>query len=416
MKRLLFLFVLLAIVIGISPIYAQAQLSGVLTVESVMGYVIQMNLTVSNIGNQPFSHQFSDSEISFFSIDGVEQHEAVLPVILPYSLDPGETDTFTMINFYPLSSGAHTIQAYFAVYNTQNEPLALGEPVVVTIAQTIAVNFGDSAELSRIPVDFYWRNSLYECIYTAEELGHTAGWITAVSFYPQFTTESMMQQPLSIYLGNTTLNNLTDDWADPFDMGLNFYGNVDFPIGQEEVLIPLQYGVYYNGTGNLVMMVFRAMTPSYQYTVDPFHAVTADPLRSRKAYSDAVNLHPLNPPDPVETQHIGFMPKTTFYLIPAEPSGNSDDNVPAPGLSVSHYPNPVMGSCTFKLQTDSALPASIEIYNLRGQKVNTLNDNAGNMMQWDTKDASGKLCPAGMYFYRCKAGKSSVTQRMIILR
>ena len=111
-KRLsIFVLFLLA---GIS-LFGQANINGVLIVDSVQGYEVNLTLMLTNNASDPFEYSFPSNELCYFSIDGVPVHFSSLPVVTPYLLAPGETDSFPLINTRPLSSGTHVFQAYLAL-------------------------------------------------------------------------------------------------------------------------------------------------------------------------------------------------------------------------------------------------------------------------------------------------------------
>ncbi len=92
-----------------------------------------------------------------------------------------------------------------------------------------------------------------------------------------------------------------------------------------------------------------------------------------------------------------------------------------------NYPNPFNPSTTisFSITTESTEKVGIEIFNVKGQKIRTLEcidcDNAASspMMHsivWDGRDDSGKAVPSGIYYYKLNAGKQSETKKMILLK
>lgn len=71
---------------------------------------------------------------------------------------------------------------------------------------------------------------------------------------------------------------------------------------------------------------------------------------------------------------------------------------------------------SFTLST--AAPASVKIYNLRGQCVRVLLDkqtvNGAQVLLWDGKDRSGRKVADGVYFARITSPELNATQRLII--
>jgi hypothetical protein len=83
-------------------------------------------------------------------------------------------------------------------------------------------------------------------------------------------------------------------------------------------------------------------------------------------------------------------------------------------------PNPVKGSAEFRFGLARDQRASLEIYNVLGQKVKTLvNGNlaAGNhSVKWDGCDQNGRKVSSGIYVYRLAAGENTSTRRFTVIR
>lgn len=86
----------------------------------------------------------------------------------------------------------------------------------------------------------------------------------------------------------------------------------------------------------------------------------------------------------------------------------------------NNYPNPFNPETviTFQLQQESRV--SLEIFNVRGQKVKTLiNDNIMpglHQVVWDGTDQTGEKVSSGIYLYRLIAGKYNNTKKMILIK
>jgi len=188
--------------------------------------------------------------------------------------------------------------------------------IVVQAAGTIAVTIGDGTELANIPVDMFWRNSLFETIYQAGEI-NTGGIITSIAFYNNFIT-NLMQKPTKIWLGITQQTDLAGGWIPATSLVQVFDGNVDYPSGTNTILIPLQTPFVYGG-GNLVMMVNRPMDTTYFNFLDQFASQTVGNNRSLVVSDDGEEYFPNNPPTG-QGDLSGQFPKTTFYLTTAGPN------------------------------------------------------------------------------------------------
>ncbi len=173
------------------------------------------------------------------------------------------------------------------------------------------VTIGAGTQNARLPLDFYYCNSLYETLYLSHELGFTAGTITSLALYNQFSFP-VLNSPIKIWLGSTGQHNLSNGWIPASELTLVFEGNVDFPDGNNTILITLRTPYLYTG-GNLVMMVNRPMDSSAYSLNNFFKCQTSGTNRARNIYDDYVSYDPYNPPAGSLT---GQFPKITFYYTP----------------------------------------------------------------------------------------------------
>jgi len=87
---------------------------------------------------------------------------------------------------------------------------------------------------------------------------------------------------------------------------------------------------------------------------------------------------------------------------------------------LGNYPNPFNPETRIAFTTKENGPVSIDIYNIKGQKVRSLlneNKEAGShTVVWNGKDDNGKNVASGVFFYRMKSGKYSSTKKMILMK
>ncbi len=116
-----------------------------------------------------------------------------------------------------------------------------------------------------------------------------------------------------------------------------------------------------------------------------------------------------------------FMFTVDDVLIYQAPSwdNNINDIVCASQLK-GNYPNPFNPETTISFTTKKNGPVSIDVFNIKGQKVRTLlneNRQAGNhIVVWNGKDDSGNSLASGVFFYRMKSGKYTSTKKMILMK
>ena len=115
--------------------------------------------------------------------------------------------------------------------------------------------------------------------------------------------------------------------------------------------------------------------------------------------------------------------------VPTPGEENSDDwvseggwetnevsaEIPKDFILLDAYPNPFNAVTTINYELPSAAQVKIEIYNLAGQKVETLVDglvSAGrHQVAWDASRYS-----SGIYFYQVTAGENVLAKRMTLLK
>lgn len=110
----------------------------------------------------------------------------------------------------------------------------------------------------------------------------------------------------------------------------------------------------------------------------------------------------------------------TLNVFNANPSGNADEALIPAIASISSYPNPSRSMVNFSYSLPKAVKVSMEIYNLKGQKVRNLQnahvEKGEHSFVWDSKDESGKPCASGVYLYRFQSGMQTVTGKQVIIR
>ena len=103
-----------------------------------------------------------------------------------------------------------------------------------------------------------------------------------------------------------------------------------------------------------------------------------------------------------------------------------NEEIPQPQLTMFNYANAFNPSTTisFNLTAENAEHAEIEIYNIKGQKVKTLEcgeslstiaDGVGYSIMWDGTDTNNQPVGSGVYLYKLKVNDKTVAARKCIL-
>jgi len=331
-------------------------------------------------------------------------------------IPPGQTIIYDLA-WTPSATGPLTIHGKVVLPGDEvpSNDLTPALNLIVFPAGTGNVTIGAGDVTARVPVDMYWKNSLWEGIYYPSEFGFGATNVLGLGLYNNFT-QDLLGMPTKIWLGATNAANLSAGWIPSTQLSLVFDGEVDYPIGENTVNILFDTPFPYFG-GNLVMMVNRPMDTQYYSSSDNFYCQTEGGNRALIVYSDYVNFDPADPPS--DPYIIGLFPKTTFFYG----SGTPADDPQAPALAtrlLGCHPNPFNPETAIAFRLKESSRVRIAVYNLKGQLVATLLDDelsAGlHSVAWDGRDDSGRPASSGMYLLRMSAGNYAGSLKMILLK
>lgn len=113
---------------------------------------------------------------------------------------------------------------------------------------------------------------------------------------------------------------------------------------------------------------------------------------------------------------------TTFpYVVTVQPYvSNEDENAVITDLQMSVYPNPFADKVNISFELKKAEAITLDIYNLKGQKVINLLDKkkstGSQSVIWNGLDAIGKAVPNGVYFVRLSNGRVNNTSKLMLIR
>lgn len=101
-------------------------------------------------------------------------------------------------------------------------------------------------------------------------------------------------------------------------------------------------------------------------------------------------------------------------------TGIEDDIALTPG-NVRNIPNPFHSTTTISFDLDKPSQVSIQIYNIKGQKVATLASKQDfskgkNSLVWDGRDQAGNTCASGVYFYHFMSNSEDIVGKMLRIK
>jgi len=101
-------------------------------------------------------------------------------------------------------------------------------------------------------------------------------------------------------------------------------------------------------------------------------------------------------------------------------SGADDIETPKVTALRSNYPNPFNPTTTISFDMARDGHVSIDVYNIKGQKVNTLAnrvyETGTHRVVWNGDDSTGRAVGSGVYFYRMTTDGYSKTQKMLLMK
>ena len=105
------------------------------------------------------------------------------------------------------------------------------------------------------------------------------------------------------------------------------------------------------------------------------------------------------------------------------PSSTMDNSIQDNTSYVINYPNPFNPETTISYQLPECNQVELIIYNIKGQKVKTLDTFQNTYLSrrkkevtWNGKDTNGDLCPSGIYYYKLKTEQQEIIKKMILLK
>jgi len=110
----------------------------------------------------------------------------------------------------------------------------------------------------------------------------------------------------------------------------------------------------------------------------------------------------------------------TANIVMSNVSDTDNTTLPTITALKSNYPNPFNPTTTISFDIASDAHVSIDIYNIKGQKVKTLANGdykvGRHNVVWNGDDATGRSVGSGIYFYRMTTDGYTATQKMLLMK
>jgi len=236
----------------------------------------------------------------------------------------------------------------------------------------------------------------------------------------------------SIYLWGVANNiNATGNYfhsSDPTAISISIFDRNDYPSLGEVTFLPVETGGLM--TGNIGLPSFGIEQLYYQFTFEDTQQINQPFIITTERYNpDYVMVVPAGVYDvSVRYGDTSYTDEVSGIVITenaittgvdftlSDTGSISDDTMPRPSVSVNCYPNPILAgnSVKFNLKSDTRQEMTLELFNIKGQKIATVFRGIGdNRIISYTLDRN---MPSGVYFYRLKTKDFALTKKMVIVK
>jgi hypothetical protein len=283
-------------------------------------------ISVKNMGTETVVG--ADYDIQLLDVD-----ENVLGTAAGVDLASNEEATID-VAWTPTAAGIVTVHGYVnftADENMANNATGTIEVEVMAEGTHVAqVGTDETFPPSRVPFDFYYKNSASQTIYTPDQLGISGGAILSIAYENNFATDLSAGKSVKIWIGETTQADLSEGWVDPSTLTPVYDGVIELPAGQNVIPIQLNEPYIYGG-GNLVIYTYRVWEDEYFSSSDKFYGTEiAESNCTRRASSDTEFDSSLEGTDGAA---ISWTPNTTIFFS-TEGLGALEGNVTSGGDAV----------------------------------------------------------------------------------
>ena len=256
---------------------------------AVAGLAADLEIQILNSGNT----EINSLEVM---IRDYYSQELLVHTTVSTEVPAGEAQTIQVpITF--TETGQYFIQASVVVEDESypEDNTSLKHKILVVSPEISVAEIGGTepgTQLNSIPFNFFYKNSVTESIYLAEELGTTYALITGMEYYHSFV-DSLVARPVKIWLKNTGEQSLSSSFPIFEGYTLVFDSVVNFIPGERSLYIEFPEPYLYTGA-NLAVRANRVMDTSYYSSADTFEVYDTGGNRSIFLRSDSTVYDPVS--------------------------------------------------------------------------------------------------------------------------
>lgn len=181
-------------------------------------------------------------------------------VILPDSTE------VVVISYAPSTVDNLQLRAKVILENDEDQANNITAPLSVEVQpendyELATIIDGDKKDRI-MPFDFYYKSSVNQSIYTADEILLGDGLIKSITYYYHNTSKKEVFKPVKVYMACTSREHLGDGWIPKEEMTLVFDDSIKINTGEGELEICLSEPFIYNKK-NLCIMTERPLDKEY---------------------------------------------------------------------------------------------------------------------------------------------------------
>ncbi|MDR2928528.1 MAG: choice-of-anchor J domain-containing protein, partial [Cytophagaceae bacterium] len=247
--------------------------------------------TSTPMAGKPFTYKASVvnagvEDLSAYIVKLVDADDNILATAAGTNLAAGATAMLNM-TWTPTSAGNMNIRAVVEADGDGNASNNTTAAFAITVQATSGsfngrIGMGTTSNIN-VPFNFTWSTSMVQTIYFDHELIGQQGAITGVQYFNNFTTESVVERPVKIWMANTERADVGTTWVPESEFTLVFDGIANFPLGQDTITITLDEPYLYTGQ-NLAIMTDRPLdNAGYGYN-DQFYRTQDNDFANRSRY------------------------------------------------------------------------------------------------------------------------------------
>jgi hypothetical protein len=348
---------------------------------------------------------YLSSNIKKLYVNGCSGNADVIEHLMP-NWDESPTYPIEIENCYIRGGSTDGIVLGHGVENTVLSPVVLKNVEVTDVinleqdfTQHNAVSVMGTRDVSIINCTFAENRSIHQ---GGGAIGSKPGGMQQISIYNSIVFNNY---PYNIYINN-------DIESMPTDVDI-YYSLVEG--GEETIYDPYDHNIVTWHEGNL------------PFDTDPLFDSEGDYPFALSEFSPCIDAGTMDLPDGIELPEFDLAGNPRIYgstvdMGAYEWQGVSTEEETIPNSSLlitnlTNYPNPFNPITTISFETTNLHDtARIEIYNIKGQLVETIPIHSSthspiNSVIWNAEGFS-----SGLYFYKLSSGKDTVSKKMLLLK